>query len=375
MVRSMAEKEHALSETRINRIGREVQAACPEFDAEAFAHDVLGDLPGLGLKARIARTSQALHTHLPVGGLEAADVLLRSLPATPQDAGVEVDFGLYVYAPHSHFVAEYCRTGADLEQALEALRRLTSYFSAEDAMRYFIRDFPTETLKVIQTWTEDPDHRVRRLASESTRPRLPWSVNIPLDEDAGLPVLDRLHADTSRFVTQSVANHLHDIADTNLDLVLQTLARWRTAGQATQKEFDFLAREALRSRLKKGDDVAYEFLGYPSDPPVELSPIRLDRSELRIGETLVFAADLTAQGDAKVRVNYVVDSPTKTGKRRQKVYVLKTTEIQAGQSIELGKRHVLKSTATVALVPGDYALEIHVNGRRSEPAAFRVTDV
>ncbi|MGC5346999.1 hypothetical protein [Streptomyces sp. DT171] len=370
----MAEKEHSLSENRINRIGKEVHAVCPAFDAEKFARDVLDGLPQLGLKARIERTSRGLANHLPAEGLQAVDILLRSLPATPEEAGVSNDFGFYIYAPHSHFVAEHCRTGPDLEQALEALRRLTSYFSAEDAMRYFIRDFPTETFKVIEQWTEDPDHRVRRLASECTRPNLPWSITIPVNIDAGLPVLDRLYSDHSQFVTQSVANHLHDVADDDLALVLDTLGRWRREGHATQKQFDFIARQALRSRLKKDDGAAYEFLGYPSDPPVELSPIRLDRTRLRLGETLGFAADLTAAASAKLRVNYVLSSPTKTGKRREKVYVLKTTEAKAGQTIELGKRHPLRSTATVALVPGAYTLLISVNGRRSAPAEFQVSE-
>ncbi|MEU1076203.1 MULTISPECIES: hypothetical protein [unclassified Streptomyces] len=370
----MAEKEHSLSENRVNRIGREVHAVCPQFDAEAFARDVVAGFPRLGLKDRIIRTSKGLSTHLPVSGLQAVDILLRSLPATPQDAEITNDFGFYIYAPHSHFVAEHCRNDRDLEQALDALRRFTSYFSAEDAMRYFIADFPTETFKVIESWTADPDHRVRRLASECTRPRLPWSVRIPVAIDAGLPILDRLYGDASRFVTQSVANHLSDIAEDNLPLVLATLGRWRTEGHATQKEFDFIAREALATRLKKGDAAAYEFLGYPSDPPVQLSPVRLESNQLRLGDLLVFAADMTAAASTKVRVNYVISSPTKTGKRRVKAYVLKTTAVQAGQTIELSKGHALKSTATVTLIPGTYSIEIQVNGRSSAPVEFTVVE-
>lgn len=77
-------KETALSADRIVRIGREVQSACAEFDAERFVREVMADLPRLELKDRIARTSQALHTHLPVTGTDALDVLLRSLPPTPK---------------------------------------------------------------------------------------------------------------------------------------------------------------------------------------------------------------------------------------------------------------------------------------------------
>ncbi|MCX4826466.1 hypothetical protein OG883_43285 [Streptomyces sp. NBC_01142] len=102
----MAEKEHALSENRVRRIGKEVHSACPDFDAEKFARDVIGDLARLALKSRISRTSQGLSTYLPFDGLEAVDVLLRSLPSSPEEAGATTDFGLYIYAPHSHFVAQ-----------------------------------------------------------------------------------------------------------------------------------------------------------------------------------------------------------------------------------------------------------------------------
>ncbi|WP_331732515.1 hypothetical protein OG613_48125 (plasmid) [Streptomyces sp. NBC_00015] len=368
----MAEKEHALSETRIRRIATEVLAVCPAFDAKAFTREVLADLPRLGLKERIARTSEVLGTHLPVTGMKAVDVRLRSLPSTPEMAGAESDFGLYIYAPNSAFVARYCRTREDLEPALDALRRMTSYFSAEVAMRFFLRDFPEETLKVIETWTGDPDHRVRRLASESMRPRLPWSLNIPRELGAGLPVLDQLCDDPSRFVRQSAANHLHDIAEDDLALVLDTLGRWKGAAHAKQTDFDFIARQALRSRLKKGDDAAYGFLGYPSNPPVRLSLIRLEHTQVRIGDTLSFAADLTATAAVKLRVNYVISSPTKTAKRRVKEYLLKTTEVEAGRTIVLSKRHSLRSTATVALMPGSYTLELHVTGCRFDTEAFQV---
>jgi len=288
MTEKVLAKDRALNAERIARIGREVKTALPTFDADAFAADVMADLPRLELKARIARTAKGLHDHLPVTGAEALQVLLRSLPPTPEAAGVTNDFGLHLYSPHSDYVARYCRTAEDLEHALDALRRFTSYFSAEDAVRYFLNDFPEQTMTAVHAWTRDGDHRVRRLASESTRPTLPWSPRISVPVDAGLPVLDQLYRDSSRYVTQSVANHLRDIAATDPDLVLATLTRWKAERRAIDKGFDFIAREALKTKLKEGWPPAYQFLGYTSDASIEVSPVRLERNQLHAGETLVF---------------------------------------------------------------------------------------
>jgi 3-methyladenine DNA glycosylase AlkC len=191
-------------------------------------------------------------------------VLMNSLPPTPQAAGITNDFGLHLYSPHSEYVARYCRTAEDLADSLDALRRFTCFFSAEDAVRYFLNDFPEQTMMAAHAWARDGDYRVRRLASESTRPALPWSPRIGLPADAGLLVLDQLYSDSSRYVTQSVANHLGDIAATDPDLALATLTRWKANARASDKEFNFIAREALKTKLKQGWPAAYEFLGYAS---------------------------------------------------------------------------------------------------------------
>jgi 3-methyladenine DNA glycosylase AlkC len=374
MTETAPAKDRALNAERIARIGREVHAVLPTFDADAFTDDVLADLPQLELKARIARTAKGLHDHLPVTGADALEVLLRSLPPTPEAAGVTNDFGLHLYSPHSDYVARYCRTAASLDHSLDALRRFTCYFSAEDAVRYFLNDFPEQTMQAVHAWARDADHRVRRLASESTRPVLPWSPRISLPADAGLPILEHLYADSSRYVTQSVANHLRDITATDPELVLATLTRWKATRRASDKEFTFIAREALKSKLKQGWPPAYEFLGYTSDPPVDVPAVRLERTELHPGETLVFHADLTATAATPLHLTYVISSTTQRGARREKVYFLNRVTAKPGQPHALTKQHLLRSTGTAAVKPGSYTLEIQVNGRRFPAVSFQILE-
>ena len=367
-------KDRALNAERIARIGREIQTVLPTFDANAFTADVMTDLPQLELKARITRTAKGLHDHLALGGTDALQVLLRSLPPTPQSAGITNDFGLHLYSPHSEYVARYCRTVENLEQSLDALRRFTCYFSAEDAVRYFLNDFPERTIKAVDAWARDSDYRVRRLASESTRPTLPWSPQISLPSDAALPFLDLLYADSSRYVTQSVGNHLRHIAATNPDLVLATLTRWRAARLANDKELTFIAREALKTHLKHGWPPAYEFLGYASDAPVDVAAVRLERTELHAGETLVFHTALTTSAPAPLHVTYVISSTTRRGAHREKVYFLNRVTAKPGQPLSLTKAHHLRPSGTAAVRPGPHTLQIQVNGRRHPAARFQILE-
>ncbi|WP_250405181.1 hypothetical protein [Streptomyces cellostaticus] len=310
-------KETALNAERITRIS-EVHGVCPEFDAEGFEVSVMADLPRLELSARIARTSQGLHDHLPVGGTDALDVLLRSLPPTPAAAGVTNDFGLHIYRPHSDHVSRYLRTAEQLDRSLAALARMTGYFSAELPVRHFLADFPDETMKAVDAWSRDEDFRVRRLASEATRPLLPWAPRIALPAGAGLPVLETLYDDPHLYVRTSVANHLGDIAATQPELVLDTLHRWKASGRVTGEQFAFLARNALLNRLTEGWPPAYALLGYPHDAPIALTPLILQRTELRDGDTQDSSAALTATATTPVHVMLVIATTGPSGRPREK---------------------------------------------------------
>ncbi|MET9105039.1 hypothetical protein [Streptomyces zhihengii] len=370
-------KETALNAERIARIGREVQAVCPEFDAESFVASVTADLPRLELSARIARTSQGLHDHLhlPVGGPDALDVLLRSLPPTPAAAGVTNDFGLHLYSPHSDYVSRHLRTAEHLERSLAALARLTGYFSAELPVRHFLADFPDETMKAVDAWSRDEDFRVRRLASEATRPLLPWAPRIALPADAGLPVLETLYDDPHLYVRTSVANHLGDIAATQPELVLDTLHRWKASGRVTGEQFAFLARNALMNRLKEGWPPAYALLGYPHDAPIALTPLVLQRTELRDGDTLDFSAALAATATTPVHVMLVIATTGPSGRPREKVAFVRRAVAEPGQELRLAKVHPLRSTARWKVTPGSYSLALQVNGRRFPAVAFTVLDI
>jgi 3-methyladenine DNA glycosylase AlkC len=85
-------------------------------------------------------------------------------------------------------------------------------------------------LAILSDWAKDENPHVRRLVSEGTRPRLPWTMQLkPFIEDPRpvLKLLEKLKTDPVLMVRRSVANNLNDIAKDNPDLVVKTLRRWK----------------------------------------------------------------------------------------------------------------------------------------------------
>ncbi|MCY1692453.1 hypothetical protein OVA29_19475 [Exiguobacterium sp. SL14] len=86
--------------------------------------------------------------------------------------------------PVSHGIVfpEYVERTATLTDwtlALETLVKLTPYSTSEFAVRRFLLADQERYLEQALIWTTSDDEHVRRLASEGTRPRLPWGQAIP----------------------------------------------------------------------------------------------------------------------------------------------------------------------------------------------------
>jgi 3-methyladenine DNA glycosylase AlkC len=115
------------------------------------------------------------------------------------------------------------------------------------AVRDEIAGDVASAVQLLQAWTAHRDPNIRRFASESTRPRGVWCAQIEALKQApwrGLPLLEPLKADPSRYVQNSVANWLNDAAKTQPDWVREVCHDWsRRASSETQ----YIIRRAQRS--------------------------------------------------------------------------------------------------------------------------------
>ncbi len=215
--------------------------------------------PSLELKQRIVWIAESLEKHLPTHFPDAAKHILRCLPPPLDPNKTDDDFGDFIFAPLGEFVV---RNGASLEYldlSLATLKEITKRFSMEDAVRAFIREFPDETMQTLTGWVHDSNYHVRRLVSESTRPLLPWSGRIDLPPERTIALLNQLHADRTRYVTRSVANHLNDIAKNHPELVVQSLSDWHRQEKQHREELMWMTRHSLRTWSNVGTSVPCDY--------------------------------------------------------------------------------------------------------------------
>ncbi|WP_170413881.1 hypothetical protein [Ruegeria atlantica] len=333
--------------------------ANPSFDAEAFEAKVMSRLLDLELKERMVWIAECLQQAVPGDLPEVAPTLLRALPPPLDPSKTDDDFGDFIFAPLGDWVVA---VGLDQpEQSMDVLEELTQRFSMEWAIRPFLNTHQELVLSRMGEWCAHDSYHVRRLVSEGTRPRLPWGQAVALDLTDPLPFLDRLHADGTRYVTRSVANHLNDITKKNPDLVLDRLHAWTEAVQQDRDELDWITSHTLRGLVKAGHPRAMKMLGF--DPDAKVSADVTIKGDAQIGGALEFDVVVNGKGEQPVLVDYIVHFQRPGGKTSAKVHKLKQASLKDG-SLTLSKKHKLKGDATTfKLVPGAHRLEIQVNGK------------
>lgn len=356
-------KDQLFNAAKVELVAKQIKTIYPKFNKGQFLEEVLSRFPELELKQRITHIAECLRNHLPESYPDALEIIINSLPEPCDSTLNDNDFGDFIYAAHGHFVAQFGCSEEFLELSLDALEAITMRFSAEYAIRNFINAFPEKTLNRIQHWSKHPHYHVRRLASEGTRPKLPWGMKIGLSVEVPLSILDSLHADSTRFVTRSVANHLNDIAKTHPDLVLARLNHWKKQKLQNPKELDFIIRHALRTLIKNGDSRALELIGISALPKIQIQKIAVSES-VQMNEYLEKTIAFVVKENCALLIDYVIHFQNSRGEMNSvKVFKWKQISAKKNEQIQLSKRHEMKQFMTTrTLYPGKHQWALQVNG-------------
>jgi 3-methyladenine DNA glycosylase AlkC len=348
----------------VAQIAAMVKTAWPAFPSSDFQQDATTGLGDLELKARVAHIADSLRRHLPATWPDAAAVLLAALPPLPPgEAESPMDFAFW---PLLTVVERH--GGNDPARSLPLLREMTRRFSAEFAIRPLLRDHPDSAWAAVSAWASDPDARVRRLATEGTRPRLPWGLRLHdsvRDPRRGLAVLDRLVDDPAEVVRRSVANHLGDVAKDHPSLAVTTVERWLQA----RPDREPLGRHALRDLLKKGDRAALSLFGHGDSAGVDVRDLRVEPVEARVGEVVVVSAVLAGAGPVRVDLRW--EWPAVRGVAGRN-FAARRAVLRSGEPWEFRYRLSLRPVTTRPLRPGEQKLTLRVNGQDHGPIAFRL---
>jgi 3-methyladenine DNA glycosylase AlkC len=363
-------KDQLFNATTVASLTTRLKAVHPAFPADAFQASVMAAFPALELKARISHISAVLRDCLPPRYLDALAIILEALPPPLDPDRTDGDYGDFIIAPLSLFVADHGCTRAYLDVSLDALKQITARFSAEDAVRYFLNAFPAQTLEFLRACARDDNYHVRRLSSEGTRPLLPWARRLTIDYHEPLPILDLLFTDRTRYVTRSVANHLNDISKLDPQLVIDTLCRWRNSPHQTPAEMLFITQHALRTLVKRGHAGALEHMGFGEDPNIAIADFATSTPRVRVGDAFRFSLTLKANGPQNLLIDYVMTFAGAGQRARRKVFKLKQVELNEHETVTITKSHPMRLMTTRRLHAGEHLVTLQINGQPRGTLAF-----
>ena len=250
-------------------LAKHLNTCVEDFDEQKFMTLMLCEnFELLELKERMTHTKEVVHQFMPTDFEYAADVLLKLIESLKADGVIENSIEFM-------FLPEYISTyGIEhFQKSVTTMEEVTKFTSGEFAIRPFLIKYGEFMLKQMIIWSQHSHYLVRRLASEGSRPRLPWAMALSAykkDPSPLLPILHRLLDDPTEIVRRSVANNLNDIAKDNPHVVIEFAQQYLTKNNGKRKLYNDDAeiirtiKHACRTLLKQATPEVLCLFGYDS---------------------------------------------------------------------------------------------------------------
>lgn len=352
-----------------DRLSNALSITVPGFDQPRFLKNIFSPaFPSMELKERMKHTSKVLHGFLP-SAYPQTILLIKKTIGQLRLQGIGEDGLAYMFLP------DYIETYGinDFENSVEALEFVTQFVSCEFAVRPFILKYENEMIKKMHDWSLHSSHKVRRLASEGSRPRLPWAMAIPYlkkDPSSILPILENLKNDSSEYVRRSVANSLNDIAKDHPLLVVNIAKNW----SGLSPETDAVVKHGSRTLLKQGHADILRHYGL-NDEGIVLKDFKVLTSAIKIGESLAFSFSIHNQNqtEQKVRLEYAVYYKKQNGQNTKKVYKISERIYPAGAEVSIVRKQKFVLITTRKFHLGAHQVSMIINGAEQELSHFELT--
>ncbi len=332
-----------------------------EFDSVKFNQMIFNEhFVGYELKQRMHHTAEVLHLFMPAD-FSAAIAVLKSIIDELREQGIKEQSIEFMFLPA--YIEMYGMD--DYDRAVDGFEFVTQYTSCEFAVRPFILRHPAQMLAQMLAWTTHKSRHVRRLASEGSRPRLPWAMALPAlknDPTPLLPILTALKQDDCEVVRRSVANNLNDIAKDNSDVVVQIATQWLGNNAQTDK----LVKHACRTLLKQAQPEIMALFGFQQDQ-IKLTAMAITTPIVKVGDRLTFnfTIENTSHQAQKLRLEYGLYYLKKNGSLARKVFKITERMIAANTQEQISRHQSFKVISTRVFHLGRHKLAIIINGQES----------
>ena len=355
--------------------GQHLRRVWPPFQERAFVALATTGLDDMEMKARAMHIASALQATLPIDFTQAASIVEAALapPFQTEDLSAMriTKAGLAGWILWS--VGEWVvRSGMGTPQrALPCLHAITQRFSAEFALRPFIAEHPALAHATLAKWAQDSNVHVRRLASEGSRPRLPWGMRLQAlvaDPSPSLPLLQSLQDDTSAYVRRSVANHLNDIAKDHPGVVAAWLHQHLPGASDERKA---LLRHASRTLIKQGHPETLRAWGLGAGLQGE-ARLRVTPQRLTLGASLTLEVSLVSSSSQTqtLVIDYAVHHVKADGSTHAKVFKGWNLSLPPRGELRLSRQHSMRVITTRRYYAGRHRVVVLVNGQAVAEAAF-----
>ncbi len=368
----------------VHRAASAIAAVYDDFDVDGFAAVALDGFESLELTPRCRQIAAAMADFLPNDREQAINILIDSLgpelrncdPSHAQPTGdPDIDdnpMSGFFYIPHGYFLADH--GGDHFEAVMRANYEITKRGTSEFSIRAPLRDHTSATLEVLAEWALDSNVHVRRLVSEGTRPRLPWSFRLTRFQEDPTPVvelLELLKDDPVEYVRRSVANNLNDIAKDHPELVVEVARRWWAEGDSNRRR---LVRHALRTLVKAGDPDALGVLGFSADSPAGVGDVTIEPGSVAIGGKVRIQITIENPSDRScgVLVDLRVHFVKANGTTSPKVFKGAELSLEPGESAVVPKTVSVAQHTTRTHYPGEHRVEVMINGVARTVGSFTV---